>query len=94
MRVAASTGAEFSGEKTDNGEAHPLGKAKRLQELLFGMLKRGGNGIHGRNGQSTYLRQAECSMKRNYSEGGERAIVMRFGWRGCFYGAVTADAFS
>lgn len=63
MRVAAPTGAEFSCEKTNNGEAHPLRETKRLKELLFGVFKRGGNSIHGGNGQSTYLRQAECSMK-------------------------------
>lgn len=78
MSVAAPTGAEFSGEKTDKGEAHPLGEAKRLQELLFGMAKSGRDGIHCGNRQGRSLRKEKCSMKEKYSEDGERAIAMKY----------------
>src|SRR5271157_776748 len=73
----APAGTEFSGQKTDKGEAQPLGEAEGLQELLFGVLKRGRDGIHGGNRQRTNLRLIDCSVNEKYSEGGERATAMK-----------------
>src|SRR5260221_14203132 len=48
----AAAGAGFSGKKSDEGQANPKSESKWLQELLFGVLERGIDGIDGGDGQT------------------------------------------
>lgn len=44
--VEASSGAHFTGEQSDNGQAHPLTEAKGLDELPLGVLERESDRIY------------------------------------------------
>jgi len=48
----AAAGAGFSGKKSDEGQANPKSESKWLEELLFGVQKRGIDGIDGGDGQT------------------------------------------
>jgi hypothetical protein len=43
----ASAGTEFAGQQSDEGEAHPLAKAKGLQKLPLGMFEGGRDRVNG-----------------------------------------------
>ena len=72
----APAGRQFSGKEADERELRPLRYAKRFEQLLLCMLKRGADCIHCGNWQALFLRETG-SMGR-YCE--EQRWVKRHFW--------------
>ncbi len=76
--TVAAAAAHFASEQSDEGEARPLSKAEGIEDLLFGVLDGGIDGVNGGVGH-WHLWNAKWRLQRKYSEAGESSIDLRVG---------------